>query len=196
MYISSLRFKQICFEDEQRVHQMLLDCFDSKREKYSVLYKKYFAMNNGIPVQMLLVYSDVEPVPSEDIEVLKSMAVEPEKAICNGRALKFTMTVAPTVHRGDRHVCIRNYNDRCEWVKKQLGKYGAEIFSTSLVEGKKESIAFSHKYDQTPGVITAYQYTGILRVTDAEKFISLFKNGLGRGKAYGCGLIQLQSCNG
>ena len=49
-----------------------------------------------------------------------------------------------------------------------------------------------HSYGK--GTITAYQYSGILRITDSEKFIELFHKGLGRGKAYGCGLIQLGAC--
>jgi len=35
-------------------------------------------------------------------------------------------------------------------------------------------------------------YTGILKVVDRERFIDSFENGLGRGKGFGFGLLQLK----
>lgn len=35
------------------------------------------------------------------------------------------------------------------------------------------------------------EYEGVLQITDLEAFKSMLVNGLGRGKAYGCGLLTL-----
>ena len=55
---------------------------------------------------------------------------------------------------------------------------------------KKENLRFKNKNNNVS--ITAISYEGILEVTDSEEFINSIKNGIGRAKAYGCGLLELR----
>jgi CRISPR system Cascade subunit CasE len=39
--------------------------------------------------------------------------------------------------------------------------------------------------------VAATLFEGVLKVTDVTKFATTLKDGIGRGKAYGCGLLSL-----
>lgn len=193
MFISSILCEDLLINDEQMIHSMLTNCFDSNREKYNVLYKKnYSELENGELKMNLLVYSDVQPVSTNELKVIQSMYVEPEKVINTGKAFRFNVIANPVrTTKGKKHP-ITNKNERIDWLKMKFESNGAEIIFNSCDEIRVAPIHMIHSYGK--GTITAYQYSGILRITDSEKFIELFHKGLGRGKAYGCGLIQLGAC--
>ena len=120
------------------------------------------------------------------------MYVEPEKVINTGKAFRFNVIANPVrTTKGKKHP-ITNKNERIDWLKMKFESNGAEIIFNSCDEIRAAPIHMIHSYGK--GTITVYQYSGILRITDSEKFIELFHKGLGRGKAYGCGLIQLGAC--
>jgi CRISPR system Cascade subunit CasE len=81
-----------------------------------------------------------------------------------------------------------------QWLLKKSMKSGFEIVSTD--DG-------SHIFDVTQSEINKFSrqgkvvtiatavFDGILEITDAKLFADTIKNGIGRAKAYGCGLLTL-----
>jgi CRISPR system Cascade subunit CasE len=56
-----------------------------------------------------------------------------------------------------------------------------------IVQVKRHNFWHTNSYVQ----FTSVTYEGILKISDSENLISAMKNGIGREKAYGCGLLTL-----
>lgn len=67
-------------------------------------------------------------------------------------------------------------------------------FETTHVEVGAVTVARIQKKN-TVIPLQQVEFTGTLHVTDREKFLQTFKTGIGRGKAFGCGLLQLSPLN-
>ena len=192
MYISSILLKHFT-NDEQKIHAELLNCFNSNRLKNNILYRKNIYTKPDANLGLaLLVYSDIAPVSTRNAMVQDSTLIEPEKTITDGMPLCFSVVASPITKHNGKASAINDPAKRIEWLKNKMRDHGAEIAS-NIIERPHSLIHMDHKYGR--GHISAYTYFGMLRVTNAADFIDLFHTGLGRGKAYGCGLIELRKCN-
>jgi len=87
------------------------------------------------------------------------------------------------------------------WLEERAERNGFLIARTpeqvpavSVTSRSKDSFGRRDPHqDGRQGKVTLVrvQFDGVLTVTDAEKFRTMLANGLGRGKAYGCGLMTL-----
>lgn len=106
--------------------------------------------------------------------------------------------------RGQRvgHVTVKQQR---EWLMKRASSYGFDLLpapgieegdvDTSVLVVRRERPVFGR---QRPGgetrdrvTINRTVYEGVLRVIDAEVFRATLVSGIGRSKAYGCGLLTL-----
>ncbi|WP_288338753.1 type I-E CRISPR-associated protein Cas6/Cse3/CasE [uncultured Allobaculum sp.] len=86
--------------------------------------------------------------------------------------------------------------DQLNWLKKHAEKNGF-----TLEEGQYDVAAVRQlrikKYGQkSAAALQEVVYEGMLTVSDPEKLKLALVNGIGRGKAYGMGLMTLVSCHG
>jgi len=74
-------------------------------------------------------------------------------------------------------------------VLRQGSKWGFAVHESSLLVADMAVDAF-HKGG---GLVTLGKatLTGSLHVTDREAFIASVSNGIGKGRAFGCGLLQI-----
>ncbi|MBQ3034128.1 MAG: type I-E CRISPR-associated protein Cas6/Cse3/CasE [Deferribacterales bacterium] len=109
---------------------------------------------------------------------------------------------------------ITNYNEISDWFIKKANSHGFSVVPASLMvnkvtateftksicsytECKKENKATATELTKCNGnklikvVLNTANITGILKVTDRNKFIDSVHYGIGRGKAYGHGLLQI-----
>ena len=84
-----------------------------------------------------------------------------------------------------RNLSRKNKDERMLWLKRKTEPFGAIL---DVFEGEKQHIVFSHDKENS-SFINAYDYMMIIRITNKEIFESYVQKGLGRGKAYGCGLM-------
>ena len=128
-------------------------------------------------------------------------------AITPGRKLAFRLVANPThsVHpnglpgqrgRGKR-VAHRTPDKQVEWLARQGEQRG---FVIPLAANGQADVAPSpcptvrgQKRDQDRGgiVVEPVRYDGHLIITDPDAFTTAILNGIGRAKAYGCGLLSL-----
>lgn len=75
------------------------------------------------------------------------------------------------------------------WMIEKSEKCGFAVNSPGLSVKiiSREDLKFRHKNNSIS--LTAVVYEGILKVEDAKKFVSIVETGVGRAKAYGCGMI-------
>lgn len=84
---------------------------------------------------------------------------------------------------------IKKREEIMTWFIEKSGNYGFEIMPESLSVSDTNVLQFTK--DKKNVVLGKAKCTGRLYVTNRELFIKAFENGLGRGKAFGFGLLQI-----
>lgn len=120
-----------------------------------------------------------------------------------GQEYAFRLTANPThvvTEDGQKkrygHVTVAHQQ---EWLLQRLDAIGFELRQSSLhTEGEPPpDLVLSHRLVRTfrrqgrPVTLTMCTYQGTLRVTDPVALRSALSLGIGRAKAYGCGLLTL-----
>lgn len=85
----------------------------------------------------------------------------------------------------NRRIPCHGNQQRLEWLKKQGAKYGFAVIQAQVV-GYKENKIRKHRF-----TVKSVTFEGILQVTDTKKFKQALVQGIGREKAYGCGMITI-----
>ena len=75
-----------------------------------------------------------------------------------------------------------------QWLLNRAEKHGFLLYENDF-DVKESCWCRFEKKDKRKVSILSVTYEGVLEVTDAEKFKELLCNGIGRGKAYGMGIM-------
>ena len=106
---------------------------------------------------------------------------------------RFKIVVNPT-ERENASGKIRPVKGReaiAEWFNKRAPlSWGFEVSSAHLQVDRVEVLQFKDKQQHSVTLAQAH-LQGQLRVTDRTQFQASFAQGIGRGRAFGCGLLQL-----
>ena len=98
----------------------------------------------------------------------------------------FSLRFAPikqTLQR--KEIALLREEDAILWLKKREAELGVEFLDGTLFRSKKGAIFIKN----VP--LNYSDISGVLRVIDKERFITSFKKGIGRHKAFGFGMLQL-----
>jgi CRISPR system Cascade subunit CasE len=77
-----------------------------------------------------------------------------------------------------------------QWLREQGEKHGFQVTEESFEVKGEQWFHFLKGNERKAAVsLLAVTYEGVLRVTDPERFCETLCHGLGRGKAYGMGLL-------
>ncbi len=74
-----------------------------------------------------------------------------------------------------------------DWLKDRLKRNGAEVVSCDISACKNNRIS-KHRHGIT---LYTVQFDGVLKILDSEAVKKALVNGIGHGKAYGCGLLTI-----
>lgn len=115
--------------------------------------------------------------------------------ICQGSRWQFCLCANPTYSvpagPGQRgRVCAHSTpQNQIEWLKRQSEKYGFILSEEEF--GITKSVWYRFKKGSSGKNVTflAVTYEGILEVSNPEIFRQMLCSGIGRGKAYGTGLM-------
>ena len=192
MYLSVMKPKKITTRlakglvlDEQIMHEIMTDIFQKQRKEENLLYRKILDEKEPI----ILVQSknppasDLFEIETQDIKI-KTDYIEAESVF------RFRILTSPFVKYKGRRRTLMNVKKREDWLKRKANQNGFEIIACEEVS--RENTTFFHKNEKGgKGTIYGFEYKGILRVKDKEKFIAAYKNGIGPYKAYGYGMMIL-----
>ena len=198
--------------DGYMAHQILWDLFPNDGDK-----KRDFLFHKdekgGIP-QFLLV-SETEPVETGGVSVI-SKSYLPK--LVKGQKLAFSLVANPVVSRkveGKRnsvkHDVWMNAKKQakedggnaasivqaCEnasklWLIRQGERCGFSFKETDvLIDGYIQNRFYKGRKAK-PIKYSSIHYEGLLTVTNTEKFIKMLYLGIGRSKAFGCGLMLIR----
>lgn len=134
-------------------------------------------------------------------------------AIEDGAEFSFRLTANPTKSvlpppngaprpRGVRRP-LHHPEEQVRWLIRQAERSGFALAESPIGEPdvlalpRPPLVGYKNAPGKTPGrdrrkiTVTPVTFDGRLRITDAEAFRSTLRTGIGRAKAYGCGLISL-----
>ena len=115
-----------------------------------------------------------------------------------GSCWQFRLTANPTrarkdpadpLARGALKPCYLEAEQE-QWLLEQAGKHGFALTEGAFQVTRKQTCHF-RKNGKRPVTLLAVTYEGILQVTDQEAFREMLCQGIGRGKAYGLGLMTI-----
>jgi CRISPR system Cascade subunit CasE len=80
-----------------------------------------------------------------------------------------------------------------QWFLDRAARWGFTVEAAGLAVHSRRTLSFSRRSDGTDRTVTVTvaTYEGILTVTDPESLRRTLCHGVGRAKAYGCGLLTL-----
>jgi CRISPR system Cascade subunit CasE len=141
----------------------------------------------------VLILSDRSPQP-EKLREWGNLESKPVPAgFLTHTRYRFEVVINPT--RRDsasrKLVPVRQQQDIAEWFCQAAARsWGFAADPDSLTVSAADVLHFRGK-GQQPVTIARAAVQGILTVTDVDLFQQSFKRGIGRGRAFGCGLLQL-----
>ena len=186
------------------IHSILSAAFPGKRSESA--NENLWRIDNLGDASFLIIVSETEPdlhqivnsigaqknnifVDADDGKPDKTIDYEPFlKRIDIGQIWNFRLCANPVEHKkqnsSDKRgkvYALRSIPEQVGWLGKQSAKYGFAVSSCSIIGDSW--ISFNKVR------IRSVTFDGILSVTNADSFRSALTHGIGRGKAYGCGLI-------
>lgn len=89
-----------------------------------------------------------------------------------------------------KRISLKTHEERIQWLARHAAQSGFEVVTVKETpnQGNKDI----RKKGTEPFSVTTTQFDGILRITNKELFAKAFREGIGRAKAYGCGLLMLR----
>jgi CRISPR system Cascade subunit CasE len=192
MFLSKLTLNRInrqvmrLLGDVYSLHKTVMSGFEAYQEHTRVLFRVEPEEKDGLV--HILVQSKVEPswaLPG----MVTSQVKEVHPVFHQGIKLRFRLRANPTVTRnGKRYGLIRDQSLE-EWLRKK-GKYlGVQFHSMSIVDEGYVTGARGREGHRLN--LKTSLYEGLLTVTDAHLLEKNLTQGIGPGKAFGCGLLSL-----
>lgn len=122
-----------------------------------------------------------------------------------GRKLAFRLVANPTrdavvgpdgTHVGRRRTAHRDPDQQLDWLVRKGARHGfvvpaGKCGSADAVPSPRPRTIGRAKRGAAPITIDPVRYDGHLIVTDTAAFVDALRTGVGRAKAYGCGLLSL-----
>lgn len=171
--------------DAYAVHKIVYDLFPGNRRNFLYLDKGM----KGQTRQILILSEQRPERPS--IGTLHTKEIP--SYFLSKEVYAFEIKLNPVVRHGLEERPIKNKNEIMEWFFKRQSSWGfvadsekLEIVDQGLQTFERKGMRISHNQATCRGV---------LRVVDREKFIHSFQHGIGRGKAFGFGLLQIVPIN-
>lgn len=182
--------------DAQRLHRHVMAAFSEELPEHA---RAAVAAMYRIDGKQLTVQSAVNPrwrlPPWYAVE-----RVEPLRGWCEietGRRMSFVLRAEPAKktrasHPERRHssrVAIRDPLQRVEWIVARMAQRGAQLDREAM-----SIVALTHmvaRRDGNSAHINPVDFKGTLTVTDEAALRAAVVAGVGSGKSYGCGLLQL-----
>lgn len=201
-------------------HQLLWQLF-SDEQKRVFLFRQEMEQDQlcagesprGLP--LFYVLSELEPVPVPGLLEVQTKPFSPN--LKTGDVLAFRLRANPTISRKAstgrslRHDVLMDAKTRCkkdgisdpeairnamdeaaiEWLVSRSGNSGFELESAPRISGYRQHV---NRRKNKEIRFSSIDYEGVLRVTDEGRFRETLFSGLGRSKAFGCGMLMVRRC--
>lgn len=108
-----------------------------------------------------------------------------------GKMYEFDLVANPTWHStAGKRLGITNPEQQIEWLRRKL-EPAARLLRVQV----KASYPISMPHKGSKITLAIAHFTGIMQVTDPDAAYTLLRNGIGRAKSMGCGLLLTRQIN-
>ena len=191
--LSAADRRALRWTDSYSLHRIVYDLFEDVRGDDRQSGSGILFADKGVRqgVSQVLILSDRLP-RSPRLGTLETRPL-PE-GFLQASAYRFEVIVNPA-RRDSRSGKIKPVRGReaiAEWFCERGPRWGFDVHVPSLLVTDVRADRFS----KGGGVATIARATlgGTLRVTDREAFVRAVCRGIGRARAFGCGLLQISPC--
>ncbi len=204
LHLSRSDVKALKITDAYSLHRVVYDLFDDIRSDEDkqksipsgILYADKGGDFNG---RKILILSNRQPtIPDHGELLIKKIA----DSFLDYQQYRFEVVVNPTkrdkLERNEtgkkvsgKIIALRKREEIADWFINKAPQWGFEVSPEHLEIGTVSVKQFEKKKEGP--TITQGQATvqGRLMVIDKTKFVQSFQQGIGRGRAFGCGLLQI-----
>lgn len=193
LHLSRADVKALKITDAYSLHRVVYDLFDDIRsdeeKQKSVPSGILYADKGGdFHGRQILILSNRQPnVPKYGELSIKTIA----DSFLDYPHYRFEVVVNPTKRDNatGKIIAIRKREEIANWFIEKAPQWGCEV-SPAHLQVDNISVKNFKKGEQA---VTQGQaiLSGRLKVTSRETFIKSFQQGIGRGRAFGCGLLQI-----
>jgi CRISPR system Cascade subunit CasE len=202
------KLNQFVHKNGYYYHQLIWRLFSNSNpdKKRDFIYRAQF--NKGWPTFYAI--SAIEPVDLENIWAIETKKYQP--ILQESDTLYFRVQVNPRICRKDKDGkasyfdCIQDafhkntmkeeskaqmIQDAGEhWLMKRSEQHGFKIQSVIADNFQKHRFK---KYKQNHSILfSTIDLTGVLQVTNVEKFLQVLMHGIGSAKGFGCGMFMVK----
>ena len=178
------------------MHRNIQALFGESREDAGVLYRAQktergctvYILSSRKPVfDEASARSGMIPAGTRDMTAVEGLFAE-------GRRFRFDLLTMPSKKESDRtrknsqRRILRNPEERLAWLARKAEAGGFRILSASDEEGE----TLRAKKSGGELWIHTTRFTGVLEITDPDRFLDAWKNGIGPEKAYGLGMLMVR----
>lgn len=184
--------------DTYSLHRIVYDLFERTRAADEQTHSGILFADNGVREgwRRLLILSD-RPPREAACGLLETREVP--AAYLEQPVYRFAITINP-VRRNNRTRKLEPVRGRqgvTDWFLGRAPDWGFTVDAETFQVGEIMVDTFTKgENGKTTVTLSKASLTGTLRVTDRERFAQSVRNGIGRGRAFGCGLLQVTPCAG
>ena len=198
LHLDRRAVKALRITDAYSLHRVVYSLYDDVRDveqkQTSTASGILYADQGGdVRGRKILMLSNREPMVAVDGEYGEVLSKPIPDDFLEHDQYRFKVIVNPT--RRDsasrKLVAVKGREEVARWfVERSTNSWGFEAPSQHLQVDKIEVLQFKDKQKRNVTIGQAH-VQGLLRVTDKAQFANSFTHGIGRARAYGCGLLQI-----
>lgn len=176
------------------VYSLYEDIRDAGQKQASTASGILYADQGGdVRGRKILMLASREPKSAVDEQYGEVLSKPVPEGFLEHREYRFKVIVNPT--RRDsasrKLMAVRGRENVAHWFNERaVASWGFDVASEHLQVDKINVLQFRDKQQRQVTIGQAH-IQGFLRITDKEQFARSFTEGIGRARAYGCGLLQI-----
>jgi len=198
LHLDRRAVKALRITDVYSLHRIIYSLYEDVRdidEKQSSTASGILYADQGGDVRgrKILMLANREPMAAVDGQHGEVLSKPIPKDFLDHDQYRFKVIVNPT--RRDsasrKLVAVRGREAVSQWfAERASSSWGFEVAPKQLQVDKIEVLQFKDKQKRSVTIGQAH-VQGLLRITDKAQFSNSFTQGIGRARAYGCGLLQI-----
>lgn len=113
------------------------------------------------------------------------------QSVQEGSTYSFKLVANPVKEMNNKKVGLYSVEEQVTWLVRKAEANGFKVDVNTLRVSPVAKVEFGRHQGEPKVVINKVMYEGILTVTDRDRFIGALTQGIGRAKAYGCGMLTI-----
>lgn len=195
LHLGRTDVKALNITDTYSIHRVVYDLFDDTRsesEKQQSISSGILYVDKGGDSRSRKILMLSNRQPNAPIHGELSMR-KISNDFLDYPHYRFEVVINPTKREsgGGKLIPLRTRENIAKWFFEKAPQWGFEVKPEHLAVGNVSVKQFQKEKEGREITQAQAQILGRLTVTDKTKFVQSFQQGIGRGRSFGCGLLQI-----